>query len=1041
MISWFARNHVAANLLLISIISLGAFSVLEELPLEVFPRFDSEVVTVTVALRGATPEDVEQSVAIRIEEAVLDLEGIEKVISRSSEGSTSVTLEIDDDYDPRELQADIKSRIDAINTFPVEAEKPVVSLQQWRHRVVSVTVSGQYGEREVREYVEQVRDDLLRLPGVTQVDLRGVPNFEISIEVAQDRLREYGLTLAGISEAIANSSLDLSAGNIRAEGGDVLIRSKGQAYRRNDFESIVIKTNADGSILRLGDIARVNDGFEEVPLRTRFNGEPAALIEIYRVGKQSAIAVADEVHDYIDSVQASLPQSIKIAYWDDDSEIVKNRLGTLLRNAAQGGILVLLLLTLFLRPAIAFWVFVGVPVSFMGAFFVMNLMGVSINIISLFGFILVLGIVVDDAIVTGENVYRHMRASETGLQAAINGTKEVAVPVTFGVLTTVAAFLPIAFVEGLRGAIFAQITLVVIPVLIFSLIESKLVLPAHLKHVRLPHHMSGLSRLEQWQQRFADNFEQGIIKYYRPLLKLSLRHSWSVLALFVGIFILLLSMVTSGWTHYTFFPRVPSETARATLTMPAGTAYDVTDRYINHIRLSAEQLQDKYRDPQSGESVILNILATTGAGGGVANTGRVLFEVVPPEDRELLIETTELVNEWRQLIGQIPGAESLIFRAEIGRGGDPIDVELNGRSLQALAEVTDQIRAHLAQYPGVFDIDDSLTSGKEELQLELTEQGYALGLSRADIIRQVRQAFFGVEVQRVQRGRDDVRVMVRLPLTERKALADLQGILISTAAGGSVPLSHVATFIPGRSASTIYRIDHYRTVNVRADVEKETVNMLLLQQDLTAFLDELLIQYPGIRYKLEGEAREQREAFGSLGWGLLFALFVIYSLLAIPFKSYTQPLIVMSVIPFGFIGAMIGHWIMGMNLTIMSVLGLMALLGVVVNDSLVLVDFINQRRRSKVGLIKSILLAGTIRFRPVMLTSMTTFIGLMPLLFEKSTQAQFLIPMAVSLGFGIIFATLITLIMVPINYLLLANAKAWVDQKRGRGARKDLIAE
>ena len=1030
MISWFARNHVAANLLLITIVCLGIFSVREELPLEVFPQFDSDVVSVAVTLRGATPEDVEQSIAIRIEEALLDLEGIDKVISRSSEGSTSVTIEIDSNYDARELLADIKSRVDAINSFPVAAEKPVVSLQQYRGRVIAVTVSSDYGEHEVREVAEQVRDDLLRLPGVSQVDLSAVRNYEIGIEISQDRLREFGLTLASIGEAIGNSSLDLSAGNIRTEGGDVSIRAKGQAYRRNDFENIVIKANVDGSILRLGDIAQVDDGFEEVPLRTRFNGQPAALIEVHRVGKQSAIEVADQVHAYIDDAQASLPAGVNISYWDDDSEIVKARLGTLLRNAAQGGILVLLLLTLFLRPAIAFWVFLGVPVSFMGAFFVMNLMDVSINIVSLFGFILVLGIVVDDAIVTGENVYRHMRNSETGLQAAINGTKEVSVPVTFGILTTVAAFLPIAFVEGARGAIFAQITLVVIPVLIFSLIESKLVLPAHLKHVRLPQQQNRHNRLEQWQQSFADGFEAGIVKYYRPLLKLSLRHSFSVLALFVGVFILFLSMVTSGWTHFTFFPRVPSETARVTLVMPAGTAFDVTDRYINKIITTAEQLQEKYRDPNTGKSVILNILGVTGESGGIANTGNVRFEVMPPQERELAIKTTQLVNEWRAQIGLIPGSESLLFRAEIGRGGDPVDVQLSGRSLQQLADVVDQVSGRLAQYEDVFDINDNLSSGKEELELELTEQGYALGLSRGDVIRQVRQAFFGVEVQRLQRGRDDVRVMVRLPAQERKAIADLRQLLIRTANGGSVPLSHVANLSAGRSPSTIYRIDHYRTVNVRADVKKDSVNMQVLQQDLTTFLDQLLVQYPGINYQFEGEAREQRETFGSLGWGLLFVLFMIYSLLAIPFKSYAQPFIVMTVMPFAAIGAMIGHWIMGLNLTIMSVMGLMALLGVVVNDSLVLVDFINQRRRSKVGLIKAILLAGTVRFRPVMLTSMTTFIGLMPLLFEKSTQAQFLIPMAVSLGFGILFATLITLVMVPINYLLLANAKIWLDQKR-----------
>ena len=1023
MISWFARNHVAANLLLITVLFLGFFSVKTQLPVEFFPQFDTKLVTVSVALRGATPEDVEQSIAIRIEEAVLDLEGIDRVISRSVEGSTQVNIELEDGYDERELLADIKGRVDAINTFPVDAEKPVVSLQQIRREVITVTVASRFGEQEVREYAEKVRDDLLRIPGISQVELGAVRNYEVGIEIPQDRLREFDLTLADVGAAIGNSSLDLSAGNLRTQAGDVLLRSKGQAYQRDEFERIVIKTNADGSLLRLGDIARVDDGFEEVPLRTRFNGEPAALVEVYQIGKESIIDIAGKVHEYIDDQQKLLPEGFHISYWDDDSQPVKNRIGTLLRNAAQGGILVLLLLTLFLRPAIAFWVFIGVPVSFMGAFFAMGLMGVSINIVSLFGFILVLGIVVDDAIVTGENVYRHMRGAESGLEAAINGTKEVSVPVTFGVLTTMAAFLPIAFIEGQRGAIFAQITLVVIPVLVFSLIESKLVLPAHLKHVRLKKNGHS-NRLEQWQQRFAEDFERVVLRYYRPLLKLSLRHSVSVLALFIGGFILLLSMVTSGWTKFTFFPRVPSETVRATLTMPVGTAFEVTDRFVNRMVDSAETLRDKYRDPETGESVILNVLGTTGEAGGVGSTGQVRFEIVPPEQRDDSVTTADLVNEWRQRIGTIPGAESLLFRAELGRGGDPIDIQLSGRSLQQLDQVVTQVRQRLATYQGVFDINDNLSSGKEELQLELTAQGHALGLTRADVTRQVREAFFGVEVQRVQRGRDDVRVMVRLPLEERKALAELEGLLITTPTGGAVPLSHVASFKTGRSPATIYRIDHYRTVNVRADIDKETVNMAVLQQDLKGFLNELVQRFPGVRYELEGEAKEQSEAFGSLGWGLIFVLFVIYSLLAIPFRSYSQPLIVMSVMPFAAIGAMIGHWIMGMNLTIMSILGLLALLGVVVNDSLVLVDFINQRRRSNVGLLKAILKAGSVRFRPVMLTSATTFIGLMPLLFEKSTQAQFLIPMAVSLGFGILFATLITLIMVPINYLLLAKLNA-----------------
>ncbi|WP_372858659.1 efflux RND transporter permease subunit [Pseudoalteromonas sp.] len=1025
MIAWFTRNHVAANLLLISIVLGGLFSLSSKLPLEVFPSFVSDRINISVSLRGSTPEDAEKGVTIRIEEALQDLEGIKQISSRSSEGSSQVSVEVDTGYDERELLADIKSRVDAINTFPADAEKPVIGLIQRKREVIAVTVSSDYNEKETLEYAEQVRDQLLRIPAITQVELSGVRNYELAIEVSQDTLRQYDLTLAQVSSAIANSSSDISAGNLKTEGGDVLIRSKGQAYRKDEFANIVIKNQADGTIIRLSDIATINDDFEETPVRTRFNGKQAAFIDVYRIGPQSAIEVADAVKNYITSEQANLPQGFYLSYWDDDSEVVKSRIATLTSNALQGGILVLGLLTLFLRPAIAFWVFIGIPVSFMGAFMAMAAFGVTINVISLFGFILVLGIVVDDAIVTGENVYTHLKTAESGEEAAIKGTQEVATPVTFGVLTTVAAFLPLGFIEGARGAIFAQIPVVVIPVLLFSLIESKFVLPAHLKYIKLRHQKGEGSRLEQLQQRFADGFEHAILKYYQPVLGLALRNKLATVSLFMGVFLIILTMITSGWTKFIFFPRIPSETVRVNLTFPAGTPFEVTNKYIIDMSDKARELQRKYQDEETGQSIILNILASTGGRGGAANSGSVRFEITPAEQRESDIGSRELVKEWRQLIGIVPGAESLTFRAEIGRSSNPIDVQLSGNSISTLQTVAEQIKQRLATYPSVFDIADSMSDGKEELQIELTEQGLALGLNRVDVSRQVRNSFFGVQVQRIQRGRDDVRVMVRLPIDERRSVADLKDILIQTPNGGRVPLSHVATLVPGQSPSTITRIDRYRTLNVSADVEKTDTNMTVLQADLKAYLDELVQQYPGVSHSLEGEAKEQRESFGSLLWGMIFVFFVIYGLLAIPFKSYLQPLVVMSIIPFGMIGAVIGHWIMGMELTIMSLLGMLALIGVVVNDSLVLVDFINKKRSEGLDLMEAVKTAGVARFRPVMLTSLTTFIGLMPLLFEKATQAQFLIPMAVSLGFGIIFATFITLLLVPVNYMLMERFQGW----------------
>jgi len=1017
MIAWFAKNHVAANLLMITILLSGLFSLKGNIPLEVFPSFESDVVSVSVSLRGATPEDVELGVAIRIEEAVQDLAGVEKITSRSVEGNASVSIEASSGYNVRDLLSDVKSRVDAINTLPADAEKPVTAIRQRVREVISVTISSIYGEKEIRQFAEQVRDDLLNLPEVTQVSLDAVRNYEINIAVSQSSLQQYQLSLSDISNAIKASSIDLSAGNVRTEGGDVLVRSKGQAYHKGEFEQIAIRTNTDGTSLLLSEIAIIDDGFEETPLKARFNGKQAALIEIYRIGDQSAIDVADAVKQYVKNRQASLPQGFKLSFWDDDSEIVKSRLNTLIYNALQGGFLVLLLLTLFLRPSIAFWVFIGIPISFMGAFILMPVFGISINIMSLFGFILVLGIVVDDAIVTGENIYRHSQSTTSGLEAAIKGTQEVAVPVTFGILTTIAAFLPLAFIEGRRGAIFAQIPVIVIPVLIFSLIESKFVLPSHLKNLKLRSEKNNSSKLSLWQQRFADGFEKLILKYYHPILKRATEHRLTTLAIFLGTFILILAFITSGWTRFVFFPRIASETVRANLTMPVGTSYDVVDSYVEKMSQAAALLQEKYRD-DNGESLILNTLAVTHN-----EKGRVRFEILAADKNTSGIGSRQLVNEWRQLIGSLPGAESLTFRAEIGRAGDPVDVQLTANNLVTLKQVSTLVKDHLATYPTLFEISDSLSNGKEELEINLTPQGHTMGFTTSTVTRQVREALFGDQIQRIQRGRDDVRVMLRYPLAERRSVAQLGDMLIKSPSGGKVPLSHIAVLIAGKSPAAIKRVDRYRTVNVTADVDKETTNMTIVNEQISEFLAQLVSQYPGVNYVLEGEAKEQSESFSSLTLGLIFVFFIIYCLLAIPFKSYLQPIIVMSVIPFGAIGAIIGHWIMGMDLTIMSLLGLMALIGVVVNDSLVLVDFINKRCSEGKDVMLSVLIAGQSRFRPVMLTSLTTFIGLMPLLFEKATQAQFLIPMAVSLGFGIIFATFITLILVPVNYLLVEDFK------------------
>jgi multidrug efflux pump subunit AcrB len=1039
LIAWFARNHVAANLLMFTLLALGLGSLNFKIPLEVFPTIEPRSIQVVVSVPGAMPEDMETSVSIKLEEAVQDLEGIEDIVSIASEGSASLILTLDDGYEANDILSDVKNRIDAINNLPVEAERPAVSLAKRVREVISVAVAGEVSELEIRQIAERVRDQILDISGVTQVKLDAVRNYEISIDVKELVLQQYGIGLAEVALAVQNSSRDISAGSLKTDGGDILIRSSGQAYRKSEFENIVVLTQDDGSIIRMSDLAVVSDGFDESLVLTRFNGKPAALIDVYRVGQQSAIEVADKVKNYLLETTTTLPETVTVTAWRDRSLIVKKRLKTLSDNALQGGVLVLILLTLFLRPAIAIWVCIGIPVSFMGALLVMPIFGITLNIISIFGFIVILGIVVDDAIVTGENIYSHLRTSENSLDAVINGTKEVAVPVTFGILTTVAAFLPIAFIDGVRGQLFAAIPVVVIPILFFSLIESKFILPAHLKHLtfgdnkpvkELRFYHLPLLKLQQWQQSFADGFERAVLHYYQPALRWVLHNRYLCLAMSVGALLILYAMLTSGWTRFIFFPKVQSELARATLEMPVGTPFEITDRYVVSMVNAAEVLQLKYVDEADGESVIRNVMATTGSGSSSSggHYGRVFFEITAPEDRESTVTSRDLVNEWRALIGPIPGAETLNFRAEIGHVSEPINIQLRGQVFTSLSFVAEKIKEKLAEYPTVFDISDTYSDGKEALQIRLKNEAYVLGLTRQQILRQVSEAFYGYEVQRIQRGRDDIRVMVRYPLEDRQSIQSLDQFLVSNVAGDRIPLSQIAEFIPEKSPASIRRIDLNRTVSVQADLDKTSTNMLVLQNELKEYIDQLLVQYPDVRYSMDGEAKEQRESFSSLQWGLGFVLFIIYSLLAIPFKSYSQPIIVMAVIPFGAIGAVAGHWIMGMDLTLISLLGMLALTGIVVNDSLVLVDFINKRRSQTGDLLESVSSAAVSRFRPVILTSLTTFFGLMPLLFEESTQAQFLIPMAVSLGFGILFATIITLFLIPINYLVIEDLKRWWHQ-------------
>lgn len=1024
LISWFTRNSIAANLLMVAIVLWGAAS-LGKIIVEAHPASEMDTVTVNVAYRGATPAEVEESIVIRIEEATQDLDGIKTIRSEATEGSATVNIEVSEGYDPRQLAEDIKARVDTINTFPDDSERPVIAVAQRRWEVISVIVAADIPESELRKIGEWVRDDLASLPGVSLVQLTAVRPYEVAIEVSEKNLRRYALTLDDIAQAINRSSLNLPAGVVKSSAGEILLRTKGQAYGQSDFERIILLPRDDGSHLRLGDIATVVDGFEEEPLAALYNNERSVKIEVFRVGDQSVLEISRAVKNYIADNQSRMPPGVKLSYWRDRAKSIKIRLSTLLNSALQSIILIFIVLTLFLRLSVAIWVSVGIPVAIIGSFALMPLLGISINYTSVGAFIMVLGLVVDDAIVTGESIYTRLRnkLDADPVTSAIKGTQDVAVPVTFGMLTTVIAFYGLMMNSGgPLSRIFNVVPIVVISVLLFSFIESKFILPAHLRHLNTDND-DNEHLLSRWQRRIADSLENAITRFYTPFLKQAIQRRYLSLSLFIGTGLVLISLIVSGQVGFTFFPRTQSDTARATLTMPVGTPFEVTEKHLQKMTDAALSLQEKYIDPGTQKSIIIAIFSTIGSTGGASNPqshlGRVMFQIVAPEIRTLDISSQQLAREWRSIIGIIPGAEQLSFVGHLRHGGMPLDIELKGQDFELLTKLSVQIQSYLAGYPGVFDITDNHEIGKQEIQLSIKPEAELLGITLDHLARQVQQAFLGREAQRIQRGRDDVRIVVRYPADERHSLANLKEMHIRTPSGIEVPFLDVAQLTIDRSAAVIHRTDRFRTLNISADINKKTVQMEILKRDLNVWMDETIGSHPGIQYSLKGEAQEQQESFASVISGTLLALVGIYAMLAIPFRSYSQPFIVMSAIPFGLLGAVLGHMMLGMNLTINSILGMVALIGIVVNDSLVLVDFINRRIQEGDSVSDAVTCAGAARFRPIMLTSLTTFAGLLPLMFEKNVQAQFLIPMAVSLGFGVLFATFITLLLVPVNYMIL----------------------
>jgi len=1048
IIAWFVGHGVAANLLMVGLV-VGGLVAAPTIPRKLMPDIDIGIVGVTVVYPGAAPEEVEQGVCIPVEEAIESITGIERIRSTASEGSCRVSAELYDGLDEDDVATEIRSQVEGIQNFPDEAEKPIVSVFEFRRSVVDLALSGKVGEEALKRVGERIRDEIVALPEVTQAELLYSRDYEISIEVSEESLRRYGLSFDDVADAVRRSSLDLPGGTIKATGGEILLRSKAQAYRGEDFEKLVVLTRADGTRVQLADVATVVDGFEQEDLAAGFDGRPAVIVRALRVGEEDVIDVSSAVQAYAVAARERLPEGVRLTIWSDNSTMVRGRLDTLYRNGAGGLVLVFIVLSLFLRFRLAVWTTLGVPIALLGALLCMPFFGASFDQVTLFAFILVLGILVDDAIVVAENVYTKEQKLGDRVQAAVEGTHDVAKPVIFGVLTTVAAFSPLLVIPGRMGQIFSFMGLTVVACLAFSLVESQFVLPSHLSHgratptgARRPGRFR--ERWERFQNRFSDGLQTFIQERYRPFLHQVLRWRYTAVAAGIAMLILTAGVLESGRVKFNFFPAVEADYVAAQLTMPQGTSAADTRRALDSIVASSWKLQGELdaEYAQDDDSLVLHRLVSIGrrafvqentmslASGG--HVGEVVLELLPAERRE--ISTGDIARRWSDLTGDVPGSKDLTFASDLFSAGSPIDIQLRGPETVSLPDAAAFLEEKLAVYPGVYDIANSFLAGKRELRLEILPEAEPLGVTMQDLARQTRQAFYGEEVQRIQRGRDDVKVMVRYPEEERRSLANLDELRIRTRQGAEVPFWSVARVIPGRGYADIRRTDRLRTVNVTADVDTSRVTANEVMADLYAdVVPELQRRFPGIALGKEGELEDQGKAFGGLLAGYPLAMLAIFALLAIPLNSYIQPLIIMSVIPFGIVGAVAGHMLTGRTLSFPSVMGIVALSGVVVNASLVLVVKVNRMREEGRTLREAVVEGAASRFRPIVLTAVTTFAGLTPLMLEGSLQAQILIPMAISLAFGVLFATVITLVVVPCGYLILEDlARLWTRPRRRR---------
>jgi multidrug efflux pump subunit AcrB len=1024
----FAGNTVFANIVLMLIFLSGALAV-KSMIREIFPEFSLDMISISVPYPGADPEEVEEGISQKIEEALETVDGIKQYTTKSSENVSQTQIEVKENYDVSDVLDRVRSKVDGISTFPVDAEKPIISEIILKESVAVIYLAGQMSERRLKELAEQFKDELKQFPEISQVAVFGTRDYEINIEVSEARLREYNLSFDQVAQAVRQSNLNLAGGTIRTQGEDIRIRTVGRKYTGEALSSIVVLARPDGDIVKLDRIATIKDDFSEDNIQATVNGKRSVFLIVQKTKEEDAIAISRTIRKYVKQKQAQLPEGIVVKILFESTDMLRARINLLVKNGILGLFLVFFTLWLFLDARLSFWGGMGIPISIAGALAILWGIGGTINMISLFALIMVLGIVVDDAIVVGEAIFLHRQNGVPPLKAAVDGVCEVGLPVFSAVVTTIVAFIPLACISGIMGKFIQILPMVVIACLIISLVECLILLPAHLSELPDP-------KPTQKAKNFFVNQIQSLRRYpiilldwlinkvYAPFIAVALRWRYVSLCTAIAILMMVIGLMNGGLLKFEVFPQLDGFILTATVEFPNGTPYEVTQQAVKEIEKAVIRLEDQVQTT-SGEPLIQDVLALTGQTVGDMvqigpNFGVVQTVFLPSERRG--IHSKELMVKWQDAVPEIPGIKSLTFEGmQAGPPGAPIEIWIQGRNLDTILAAVDDLMEKLHQYDGVFQIRSDFSPGKNEMRLQLKPEARTLGLTVNDLARQINAGYYGDEAVRLQRGKDDIRVKVRYTSEERSRLSDLSKVRIRTRSGHEVPLLSVAniSFSPGYS--TIIRTDGMRRVSVSADVNTKKTNANEIIEALSGkYFDQLKHKHHGIHIALQGEKKKMRESFGSLFVGFPLAVIGIYIIIATMFRSYLQPFIILFTIPFGIIGGIMAHFALKFNLSIMSIFGMVALAGVVVNDAIVLIERVNENWAQGMPFFDALEHAGKRRFRAIFLTSISTIGGLAPLIFETDLQARFLIPMALSIAGGVLFATVLTLVLIP-NLLVILN--------------------